>query len=602
MSCLGCKGFFRRALKRATQYECQFGNKCVIDKHERNSCRACRFQKCIDVGMDPGAVRPDRDQTGKQKANRELPQRRDSMSGQAGGDRASRIEMEPEDWTKKLPVEMRTLMLKMLNIEAKVNLGDTRKNANELYPLQVATIREIIENPSVLKGKRTEMRYEPYRMARNEEFRAVVYRHLIAAVDWVEFLCEMMGGLSVEDRIILVKAIFGPLMIFRSSVKTALITERNDVLCLCNFNYVPRDISKSYSDTFHLDNTIVDRVLDHLVTPYRRIQLRPEEVACLTAITCLNPMAKDLSEAGSEKVLELISRLQDLLFLIVKESRPGVIPSSFYGNFLLFLPTITGLAHAATENLRFALTFSKLGGIPVLTSLFGCFPVEPFVDSKFSANSTRQQVIMKHAEVQTDAPPSSPRTEQQERSRKRRLPTSFTSPVENEAPYMFRLLQPPCTYTLAEMFDDRMHEGASGTGTPTNEYTPVATSSNFTWPATHTSTQTQQQPQPQYYAQEWHTPAATTNVPNHAGHMPLASSASYPSYSNGPHNMFPPTCAPHQTGAYDYNNAYAQPQMYNNCQPQQAQQPQQSFVQNSMYADDSMPYSFSLESLSFEYT
>jgi len=59
------------------------------------------------------------------------------------------------------------------------------------------------------------MRYEPYRMARNEEFRAVVYRHLIAAVDWVEFLCEMMGGLSVEDRIVLVKAIFGPLMIFR---------------------------------------------------------------------------------------------------------------------------------------------------------------------------------------------------------------------------------------------------------------------------------------------------------------------------------------------------------------------------------------------------
>lgn len=66
------------------------------------------------------AVRPDRDQTGKQKANRELPQRRDSASGQAGGDRASRIEMEPEDWTKKLPVEMRTLMLKVLNIEAKV--------------------------------------------------------------------------------------------------------------------------------------------------------------------------------------------------------------------------------------------------------------------------------------------------------------------------------------------------------------------------------------------------------------------------------------------------------------------------------------------------
>lgn len=38
-----------------------------------------------------------------------------------------------------------------------------------------------------------------------------------------------------------------------------------------------------------------------------------------------------------------------------------------------------------SENLRFAQTFSSLGGIPLLTSLFGCFPVEPFLESEFSA-------------------------------------------------------------------------------------------------------------------------------------------------------------------------------------------------------------------------
>lgn len=31
-----------------------------------------------------------------------------------------------------------------------------------------------------------------------------------------------------------------------------------------------------------------------------------------------------------------------------------------------------------SENLRFAQTFSTLGEIPLLTSIFGCFPVEPF--------------------------------------------------------------------------------------------------------------------------------------------------------------------------------------------------------------------------------
>lgn len=60
------------------------------------------------------------------------------------------------------------------------------------------------------------MRYEPYRMARNEELSAIVYRRLIAAIDWVELLTtEVMGCISVDDKIALVKACFGPLMLFK---------------------------------------------------------------------------------------------------------------------------------------------------------------------------------------------------------------------------------------------------------------------------------------------------------------------------------------------------------------------------------------------------
>jgi hypothetical protein len=35
------------------------------------------------------------------------------------------------------------------------------------------------------------MRYEPYRMAKNEELHVIVYRRLIAAIDWVECLCKL---------------------------------------------------------------------------------------------------------------------------------------------------------------------------------------------------------------------------------------------------------------------------------------------------------------------------------------------------------------------------------------------------------------------------
>jgi len=46
------------------------------------------------------------------------------------------------------------------------------------------------------------MRYEPWRMAKNEEFSMIVYRRLIAAIDWVELLAERLGGLSTEDRLV----------------------------------------------------------------------------------------------------------------------------------------------------------------------------------------------------------------------------------------------------------------------------------------------------------------------------------------------------------------------------------------------------------------
>lgn len=54
-----------------------------------------------------------------------------------------------------------------------------------------------------------------------------------------------------------------------------------------------------------------------------------------------------------------------------------------------------------SENLRFAQTFSSLGSFPVLTSLFGCFPIEPLMDSDMESEH-KKEIILKNVEVQTD--------------------------------------------------------------------------------------------------------------------------------------------------------------------------------------------------------
>ncbi|KAK7498229.1 hypothetical protein BaRGS_00010489, partial [Batillaria attramentaria] len=57
-SCEGCKGFFRRTLKKQLVYKpCQMGSQCKIDAGTRNKCQYCRYQRCLNAGMSQDAVR-----------------------------------------------------------------------------------------------------------------------------------------------------------------------------------------------------------------------------------------------------------------------------------------------------------------------------------------------------------------------------------------------------------------------------------------------------------------------------------------------------------------------------------------------------------------
>ncbi|XP_077149737.1 nuclear receptor subfamily 1 group I member 2 [Ranitomeya variabilis] len=59
MTCEGCKGFFRRAMKRSLRLSCPFQNACVINKNNRRHCQACRLKKCLDIGMKKELIMSD---------------------------------------------------------------------------------------------------------------------------------------------------------------------------------------------------------------------------------------------------------------------------------------------------------------------------------------------------------------------------------------------------------------------------------------------------------------------------------------------------------------------------------------------------------------
>uniref|UniRef100_A0A8C7DBS1 Retinoic acid receptor RXR n=1 Tax=Oncorhynchus kisutch TaxID=8019 RepID=A0A8C7DBS1_ONCKI len=70
-SCEGCKGFFKRTVRKDLTYTCRDNKDCLIDKRQRNRCQYCRYQKCLACGMKREAVQEER-QRAKERSENEV--------------------------------------------------------------------------------------------------------------------------------------------------------------------------------------------------------------------------------------------------------------------------------------------------------------------------------------------------------------------------------------------------------------------------------------------------------------------------------------------------------------------------------------------------
>uniref|UniRef100_A0A2I3TUA6 Nuclear receptor subfamily 2 group C member 1 n=1 Tax=Pan troglodytes TaxID=9598 RepID=A0A2I3TUA6_PANTR len=60
VTCEGCKGFFKRSIRKNLVYACRGSKDCIINKHHRNRCQYCRLQRCIAFGMKQDCVQCER--------------------------------------------------------------------------------------------------------------------------------------------------------------------------------------------------------------------------------------------------------------------------------------------------------------------------------------------------------------------------------------------------------------------------------------------------------------------------------------------------------------------------------------------------------------
>ncbi|KAJ8972816.1 hypothetical protein NQ317_009513 [Molorchus minor] len=71
-SCEGCKGFFKRTVRKDLSYACREERNCIIDKRQRNRCQYCRYQKCLAMGMKREAVQEERQRTKDRETSSEV--------------------------------------------------------------------------------------------------------------------------------------------------------------------------------------------------------------------------------------------------------------------------------------------------------------------------------------------------------------------------------------------------------------------------------------------------------------------------------------------------------------------------------------------------
>jgi len=67
MTCEGCKGFFRRSVKNSRRFACAYRNECEITPNNRRKCQACRYNKCVKIGMKSDCVLNDDELEEKRK-------------------------------------------------------------------------------------------------------------------------------------------------------------------------------------------------------------------------------------------------------------------------------------------------------------------------------------------------------------------------------------------------------------------------------------------------------------------------------------------------------------------------------------------------------
>ncbi|XP_052220899.1 retinoic acid receptor RXR-like isoform X1 [Dreissena polymorpha] len=230
-SCEGCKGFFKRTVRKDLTYACRDDRNCMIDKRQRNRCQYCRYMKCLSMGMKREAILLTAVQEERQ---------RNKEKGEVDNDNV---------------------------------------NANADMPVEKVLEAELAVEP------KTDTYIDAQKDAVTNICQAAD-KQLFTLVEWAKRIPHFTE-LPLDDQVILLRAGWNELLIAAFSHRSISV---KDGILLATGLHVHRSSAHQAGV-----GTIFDRVLTELVSKMREMKMDKTELGCLRAIVLFNPDAKGLT-------------------------------------------------------------------------------------------------------------------------------------------------------------------------------------------------------------------------------------------------------------------------------------------------------------------
>jgi hypothetical protein len=301
ISCDGCKGFFRRSVRKNPVYECRHQNNCTIDKDKRNQCRHCRWKKCIRMGMKKDAVQKERDRLGRQRHN--------NYSYRIATIKSiARINGNLDDDDDEDDLSIMALLR-------------AEQTAKEYIGRQI----QLDRHPS--NTERVQATLETIGISMNYQLRSLI--------EWAKDLKGFIE-LSDNDKIALLRGHTGENLVLGLACRSL---NYDDYLLLGNHYVIPRNASDPGL------TRAAGRILDEIVKPLKEIQLDEKEYACLKAIVFFDNDNKSL--ADPMRVKELRKRIQVNLESYINQQKP--LMRGRFGELLLLMPPLQNIARLMVD-------------------------------------------------------------------------------------------------------------------------------------------------------------------------------------------------------------------------------------------------------------